>query len=239
MNRVRNHKETRRPLNNRGLSSSSSLFDYKTLDEVTNQTANHHQNNSKDNRTIKMVHCDIPEGSASGNKQPPHHGTEILHNHQQHKEHHHETKDRVLQQQAFSSISSMHAKSQFSTTAAPGSYQNTYEVEPTHPFDTKAVRTLVRAELDHLQRLTSKKEVLIPTNADCLKTADSIKSKLKAQGYRRYRFIVNMTLANNCDQTFKVSSRFFWDAERDKYICQTVKNKHFYLVCVVYAVYFE
>ena len=196
--------------------------------------------------TMEMVHCDLPVAETSATTKPQVNGFHsdtnhpATHNHQH--QHQHDIKEIALNQRSFSNLSSMHTIKTFESHYRGGKtvpYQNTYEVEPTHSFDTKTVRNIVRAELEYLQVLTKKQNTGVPTNTNCLKTADIIKTKLKSQGYRRYRYIVNITVTDNREQTFRVASRFFWDAERDKYVSQSIKDKHFFLVCVVYAVYFE
>lgn len=196
-----------------------------------------------------MVHCDLPTSTttasvensdAQSKPQANSYHTDI--NHRQQYYHRHDSKETTtLKQRSFSNLSSMHTTKtvDYINGGIGSTYQNTYEVEPTHPFDTKTVRNIVRAELEYLQGLTARHQAKVPSNTDCLKAADSIKTKLKSQGYRRYRYIVNITVADNREQTFRVASRFFWDAERDKYVCQSIRDKHFFLVCVVYAVYFE
>ena len=137
-------------------------------------------------------------------------------------------------QRTFSNISSVQAKS---TIIHNGNYQNTYELQPANPFNTKQVRQLIQTELNQI--LYDKNGDQIPSKHQCTRTAEMIKNKLKALSFDRYRYIVTITSSSNVKQTIKVASRFFWDAERDKYVCEVLENKHFYLVCVVYAVYFE
>lgn len=222
------------------------------------QSSPNKKSDNKSRESLKgvcdMVHCDLPTSSITtlgGNHETLSQSKPLVnsyqtdtnhHRHQQHF-HRHDSKETTsnLKQRSFSNLSSMHTTKtvDYVRGGIGSTYQNTYEVEPTHPFDVKTVRDIVRAELEHLQRLTARHQAKVPTNTDCLKAADTIKTKLKSQGYRRYRYIVNITVTDNREQTIKVVSRFFWDAERDKYVCQSIKNKHFYLVCVVYAVYFE
>jgi len=139
-------------------------------------------------------------------------------------------------QRTFSNISSTQAKS-----TANNSYQNTYKLKPTNPFNTKQVRGLMKTELNQIlddndDQLKSK---IMPSKQQCTRAAEMIKSKLKMLGFDRYRYIVTITSSSNVKQTIKVASRFFWDAERDKYVCEVLENKYFFLICVVYAVYFE
>ena len=152
----------------------------------------------------------------------------------------------IRKQRSFSNLSSNHAKSILSGAgdlnndySAMTYQQNTYNMDSQNPFDVKKVRQLVTDELAILVKSKTQEHAKMPTNAECLKTIESIKVKVKGMGFDRYRHIVNITVSENYHQTMRIASRFFWDVDRDKYVSQTITNKHFHLVCVVYAVYFE
>ncbi|XP_066918680.1 dynein light chain Tctex-type protein 2B-like [Clytia hemisphaerica] len=192
----------------------------------------------------EVVHYDLP---TKAKDRPPFNFGGVKNDHHpaiitEEKDHHHH----IMKQRSFSNLSSNHGKSILSGTGdlgndySPMSYhQNTYNMDSKNPFDVKKVRQLVNDELAILVKSKTQEHAKMPTSAECLKTIESIKLKVKSMGFDRYRHIVNITVSENYHQTMRIASRFFWDVDRDKYISQTITNKHFHLVCVVYAVYFE
>ncbi|XP_025078531.1 tctex1 domain-containing protein 2-like isoform X2 [Pomacea canaliculata] len=63
--------------------------------------------------------------------------------------------------------------------------------------------------------------------------SDTIKQKLKDMGYDRYKFIVQVVIAEQRGQGTKMACRCFWDADTDSYAQDMYINDS--LVCVAAA----
>lgn len=114
-------------------------------------------------------------------------------------------------------------------------YPNTYELESSNPFDILKAREIVKMELDRAINSSDK----IPTQDQCKIISERIKCRLKSLQFDRYRYIVSIVCGDNRNQGLRVSSRFLWDEEKDNYVSETLSFKTFFVVCNVYAVYFE
>lgn len=67
--------------------------------------------------------------------------------------------------------------------------------------------------------------------------ADTIKNRLKALSFDRYKFIVQVYVGERREQGVRVGSRQFWDANTDNMATETFTNDHIYAVATAFAVY--
>ncbi|XP_076454210.1 dynein light chain Tctex-type protein 2B-like [Babylonia areolata] len=110
---------------------------------------------------------------------------------------------------------------------------NTYVIRPNfqHKFRPAAVKDMIHMVVtEHLSGKAYDSECA----TDWTKSiSDTIKDKLQEMGYDRYKFIVQVVIAEQRGQGTKMACRCFWDADSDNYAQDLYMNES--LVCVAAA----
>ncbi|XP_060568710.1 dynein light chain Tctex-type protein 2B-like isoform X2 [Ruditapes philippinarum] len=121
----------------------------------------------------------------------------------------------------------------------PMKLQNTYKLQPdsNELFKPGPVREVIQEVLNEC--LDGEK--YNPTQCRNLSQmlTDLIKSRVKDMGCNRYKYIVTVTLGQNCNQGLQVVSRCLWNKDTDNYAEAHYNKDGLYAVAAVYAVYFE
>mmetsp|Transcript_13074 Transcript_13074/g.19716 ORF Transcript_13074/g.19716 Transcript_13074/m.19716 type:complete len:126 (+) Transcript_13074:92-469(+) len=68
--------------------------------------------------------------------------------------------------------------------------------------------------------------------------SDTIRDRLKALNYERYKFAVQVIIGERRDQGVRMGTRCFWDSNTDNQASATFFNDHIFAVATAYAVYF-
>jgi hypothetical protein len=63
--------------------------------------------------------------------------------------------------------------------------------------------------------------------------AESLREKVKALGYDRYKLVIQVTLGQKKGQAMRIVSRCLWDTETDSYASEYFENDSLYCVCQV------
>ncbi|KAL8593911.1 hypothetical protein ACOMHN_048348 [Nucella lapillus] len=110
---------------------------------------------------------------------------------------------------------------------------NTYVIRPNfqHKFRPAAVKDMIHMVLTSTlsDKLYESESATEWTKA----ISDTIKDKLQDMGYDRYKFIVQVVIAEQRGQGTKMACRCFWDADSDSYAQDLYMNES--LVCVAAA----
>ncbi|KAK7483857.1 hypothetical protein BaRGS_00024874 [Batillaria attramentaria] len=125
--------------------------------------------------------------------------------------------------------------------AAPANQQerdgNTYVIRPNfqHKFRPVMVKEMIHMVLtDQLAGKTYDPE---STTEWTKNISDTIKSKLKDMGYDRYKFIVQVIIAEQRGQGTKMACRCFWDSDTDSYAQDLYMNDSLVCVAAAYGVF--
>eukprot|EP00758_Cryptobia_borreli_P011820 Tbor_TRINITY_DN5693_c1_g2::TRINITY_DN5693_c1_g2_i1::g.9258::m.9258 len=69
-------------------------------------------------------------------------------------------------------------------------------------------------------------------------TAD-IQEQMEGMGYRRYKFVVQVTIAEAAQQGIRIASRCLWDPDVDNYAEFTFSTQHMHVNALVFGLYWE
>ncbi|KAI7791410.1 dynein light chain Tctex-type protein 2B [Triplophysa rosa] len=115
---------------------------------------------------------------------------------------------------------------------------SSYLIRPNYKHKFKAgvakeyMREILREELSGVQYNPEE----IPTLSRSL--ADSIKNKLKALGFERYKLIVQVVIGEQRGEGVKMAARCFWDADTDSYAQEMYMNDSLFCVAAAFGVYY-
>lgn len=121
----------------------------------------------------------------------------------------------------------------------PVKLQNTYRLEPDagEVFKPSTVRNIIQEVLDECLEGEKYNSTQCRNLSQML--TDLIKSRVKDLGYCRYKYIVTVTLGQDCNQGVQVVSRCLWNKDTDNYAEASFSKNGIYAVAAVYACYFE
>ncbi|XP_064621118.1 dynein light chain Tctex-type protein 2B-like [Lineus longissimus] len=68
---------------------------------------------------------------------------------------------------------------------------------------------------------------------------EAMKTRVKDMDFRRYKFIVNVTIGQNRRQGFQFASREVWNPETDNYATVFYQNSSLFAVATIFATYYE
>jgi len=110
---------------------------------------------------------------------------------------------------------------------------NTYVIRPNfqHKFRSVMVKEMIHKTL--VEQLSGKTYDADMATEWTKTICDSIKDELQTMGYDRYKFIVQVVVAEQRGQGTKMVCRCFWDADSDNYAQDMYMNES--LVCVAAA----
>lgn len=121
----------------------------------------------------------------------------------------------------------------------PVKLQNTYKLQPDADeiFKPGPVREIIQEVLDEC--LDGEKYNPAQCRNLTQMLTDLIKSRVKDMGGNRYKYIVMVTIGQNCNQGVHVVSRCLWNKDTDNYAEAHYNKDGLYAVATVYACYFE
>ncbi|EFJ51127.1 flagellar inner arm dynein light chain [Volvox carteri f. nagariensis] len=67
--------------------------------------------------------------------------------------------------------------------------------------------------------------------------ADEIKNKLKEENWSRYKFVVQVFIAEQRGEGVRLACRGFWDPSTDNYAHDTFSNESLFCVATAFGVY--
>ena len=121
----------------------------------------------------------------------------------------------------------------------PMRLQNTYKLEPDakDKFKPGAVRHVIKEVLEEC--LDGEK--YNPTQCRNLTQmlTDLIKCRVKELGFPRYKYVVNVTLGQDCKQGVQLVSRSLWNNDTDRFAEAFYEKDGLFAVATCYAIYFE
>ena len=116
-------------------------------------------------------------------------------------------------------------------------YENTYKMEPEHRFDIKNAKEIVDEILE--EQLSDVKYEPFVMGQLAKRLSTIIKDKMKSLGYDRFKFVCNVAIGQQKNQSVKIASRFLWDAKRDTWFNCTYSNQQLFAVASVFILYHE
>jgi hypothetical protein len=118
-------------------------------------------------------------------------------------------------------------------------YENTYRIKPTdeNKFRGYTIEKTVRETLESRLQNVKYDPILAANLTKELSTL--IKNKLKELNFPRYKYVVNVILGENADQSVAIASRNVWDPATDNYAAVTFQNNFIFATAVMFAAYFE
>lgn len=143
------------------------------------------------------------------------------------------TQDRRLSTFSRTSIS---GTSQTTKHGIPVKLENTYKLDPDAKFESHKARDIMIQTLD--EWLTG---VEYNANVRNLTTAltDEIKKRVKALGFKRYKYVVTVTIYQDAHQSMQMVSRCLWNKETDNFAEAVFRNSDMLAVATLYALYYE
>ena len=119
----------------------------------------------------------------------------------------------------------------------PPKYENSYHMEPDHNVRTH----LIEKEIKEILNRAFKNYTYEADSAREMSTTVStlIMDKMKTLGFKRFRFVCNVTIAENSGQSMGFFSRCIWEPKYDTFATVSLEKESFYVIATVHAVYFE
>jgi len=114
--------------------------------------------------------------------------------------------------------------------------ENTYIMRPSSRFPAQLVKETLRSVLVEKLSHTAIKDAKYTTEGTKA-IADAIRSRLKALGLPRYKYIVQVVIGENKGQGFRMATKCLWDGSTDDYASEDYKNDNIFAVAVAYGVY--
>ncbi|PAA59268.1 hypothetical protein BOX15_Mlig022615g1 [Macrostomum lignano] len=114
---------------------------------------------------------------------------------------------------------------------------NTYVIRPN--FESK-FRPLLAKPVIHevlVERLTDKAYDKEATSGLCKELTDEIKARLRANGFERYKFVVQVAIGEQRGQGVKMACRCLWDSDSDNYVQDIFMNDSLFCVAVAFGVF--
>ena len=114
---------------------------------------------------------------------------------------------------------------------------NITKLTPLRKFDP----TVVTREIERILETTLTGVTYDPNKASAmsLKISETIKTKVKALKFPRYKFIAMVTISSKGSQSITVSSQCVWNAGTDTYATGTYSNGSLLAVATVFAIFQE
>lgn len=121
----------------------------------------------------------------------------------------------------------------------PVKLQNTYRTEPeeSEMFKPNTVRNIIQEVLNEC--LEGEKYNSSQCRNLSQMLVDLIKTRVKDLGFNRYKYIVTVTIGQDCNQGVHVVSRCLWNKSTDNYAEASFNKNGLFAVASVYASYFE
>ena len=71
------------------------------------------------------------------------------------------------------------------------------------------------------------------------KLCSRIKEKTKEMAFPRYKFVVQVIIGEDTEQSVQMASRCLWDHNTDNFAAATYRNSSLYAIATVYGLYME
>jgi hypothetical protein len=66
-----------------------------------------------------------------------------------------------------------------------------------------------------------------------------IKTRMKAEGYERYRLVAQVLIGQDTEQGLQLASRCLWNPQTDNFAAATYRNSSIYAIALVYGLYLD
>lgn len=135
----------------------------------------------------------------------------------------------------FSASTSRSVVQSHHNTKVQQALENTYHLEPSTDFPTAAVRKVIIDTLEgHIQEKKYSAEECNKLTTDITNT---VKSKVKCLGTKRYKIVVLVMMGQQDKSSMTLVSRCIWNENFDTYVEETHKNGSIFATCLVYGIY--
>lgn len=117
--------------------------------------------------------------------------------------------------------------------------ENTYQL---HPEDDKKFKSyVVEGEMRRILSETLDRVDYKDSMGSALTTdlANDIKKAIQGLGWPRYKYVVQVVLGQNKNQSVQVGSRCLLDQAADSFACTSYKTKTIFAVAACFGVYFD
>ena len=114
--------------------------------------------------------------------------------------------------------------------------ENTYVMRPTSRFPAQLIKETIKSVLNERLSHTAIKDAKYSTEGTKA-IADTIRTRLKALGLPRYKYIVQVVIGENKGQGFRMATKCLWDQSSDDFAAEEYKNDNIFAIAVAYGVY--
>ncbi|XP_044276937.1 dynein light chain Tctex-type protein 2 [Varanus komodoensis] len=125
----------------------------------------------------------------------------------------------------------------FKASFARPKYANTYRMEPYRKCEAHVVRKRVEEILKNkLQdfKYSTSNGCLI-----CTSLTEDLLAAVKELNFDRYKYIVQVFLAEKTGQSIHIASRWVWDVARDNWVQGQYESENYVVVALIVACYYE
>uniref|UniRef100_A0A8D2LS20 T-complex-associated-testis-expressed 3 n=1 Tax=Varanus komodoensis TaxID=61221 RepID=A0A8D2LS20_VARKO len=119
----------------------------------------------------------------------------------------------------------------FKASFARPKYANTYRMEPYRKCEAHVVRKRVEEIL----------KVVFTSNGCliCTSLTEDLLAAVKELNFDRYKYIVQVFLAEKTGQSIHIASRWVWDVARDNWVQGQYESENYVVVALIVACYYE
>jgi tctex1 domain-containing protein 2 len=118
-------------------------------------------------------------------------------------------------------------------------FENTYHLGPNdkQKFNIHLVESVVGDVLENQLKNTNYDSNRCKELTTLL--SDDIKQRLKSAIYKRYKYVVVLSIGQKGDNSILMASRCLWNAETDNACSVKYENKSLYAIATIFAVYYD
>lgn len=112
-----------------------------------------------------------------------------------------------------------------------------FALEPAYAnkFKSSRAKDIINSVL--VARLSGQSYHADNTSSWAREIADDIKNKLKDESWTRYKFVVQVFIAEQRGEGVRLACRGFWDQNTDNYAHDTFSNESLFCVATAFGVY--
>mmetsp|Transcript_29451 Transcript_29451/g.54048 ORF Transcript_29451/g.54048 Transcript_29451/m.54048 type:complete len:120 (-) Transcript_29451:494-853(-) len=112
-----------------------------------------------------------------------------------------------------------------------------YALEPGYnqKFKPSRAKELIQVVLKN--RLANQVYHADNTSSWAREISDDIKAKLKEENWARYKYVVQVFIAEQRGEGIRLASRCFWDQNTDNYAHDIYSNESLFCVAMAYGIY--
>lgn len=121
----------------------------------------------------------------------------------------------------------------------PAKLENTYRMapDPDYKFSVARVEGALKSILESF--LVGEEYEADKCSKMAQNLTEVIKDRMKSMAFPRYKYVCNVAIGQNANQSMQCASRCLWNTDTDSFAVATYKNSSIYAIATVYGLYFE